>query len=180
MITEAALAVWIQAHAQTVAADYERDRLSIECAHHAGSQACTAIVDPARLARPSTAWIAEVAHEIVTAPLLPDPKIEAVHMLIYAWGESLYRDDANVPGDGACSMGVIARFHHVTPAELVASPALCVRLARASMRWSFAANPNVPMAQYCGGATRKGAIWIADHRAALVKLIAAKLPEVTE
>lgn len=175
MITEAALAAWITSNAQEVAHAAEVDRCRIV------RPTCSAGPVSA-MPKPSKAWVDATAHEILSSPLfVGDPKTEAVHMLVYAARESGYGDRAvGDHGGSFCSLGVKPEFHHVTGQALKDSPALCVKLARVAMRWSFAANATHPMAQYCGNANGREAILIADARAALVKSVAASLPAIEE
>lgn len=175
MITAAVLALWITDNAQAVAYAYEVDR----CSRLAGTKwACTAM-PASKMPKPSQAWVDAIAAAIVTAPLLADARFEAIHMLVYAFGESTYRD--NAVGDGgrsACSMGVMAE-NFGTTREALMTPATCIHFARVAMKRSFVCWPDHPMACYAGG-HNAAAAKIADARAELVKQLAWTLPALKE
>ena len=180
MLTQAALVKFIIAAAQPVAAAHEVDRLTYVCEHHwkGWQDACKAkdAVDPKAMPKPSTAWINAAAAEIIAAPLFPgDPKREVVHMLVYAMGESAYRDDA--VGDGGksfCSLGVMVGYG-ASAEDLLQKPAVCVRVSRLVMRSSFRCWPDHPMACYAGW-HNSNAARIADARARLVGALVETLP----
>lgn len=181
MITAAMIVAFILENAQAVAAACERDRLARECIAHPLSASCSAKVDASMLPTPSHAWATAWANESLTSPLMSNPRDEAIHGLIYAWSESRY-NDAPKRGDGgkaACSLGVHHIYTPYTPEELEHEPLKCVRAGRAAMKWSFGVDVEHPMAAYCGCTIRSDCD-VAQRRAAVLKLLVAKLPPIKE
>lgn len=163
-LTAATLATWILASSGVVAS---------EVGH----------VDVSRAPRVSRAWAEAAAAEILADPLLPDPKTDAIHMLVYAWHESTYRDAA--VGDGGmavCSLQVHVDWRTMegwTRDQLLKEPKKCIHVARRVMRQSFKCDPDHPMACYAGG-KNSTARKISDSRAQEAKDLLGKLPPLQE
>jgi hypothetical protein len=181
VITAVVLASFILDNAQAVAAECERARLARECSAHPMSPACSAKVDASTLPTPSRAWAESWANESLASPLMSNPRDEAIHGLVYAWGESRYQD-APARGDhgkAACSLGVHAVYTPYTLEELEREPLKCIRAARAAMKWSFGVDVEHPMAAYCGCTVRSDCD-VAERRRAVLKILVAKLPPIKE
>jgi hypothetical protein len=178
MIAHAIAVAWLSANAQLVAAEYERSRLRIECEGRPSSPACIAIVDPLALPKPSATWIDAWARAATSTPLLSDVRVELVHGLLWAWGESRY-DDKPKRGDGgraACSFGVHFAFTPYTADELEQEPSKCIDAARTAMLWSRNLDPDHPMSGYAG--CGKHPCPVAEWRAAILRDLLTKLPPV--